>query len=243
MITGAIVIAIAATAIYLCWQFGPILLKKFGNLYSLDILHKSMLVLSIMFTVFLYWIGIPAFSATVKFFMLGRNFEDIFQIWIFKPHAKDIGGVIFWIAYTGLWLAVNIAEMYPRILESNRPALEKMLIAQQAAKTENYDPNDTVQVRVIKNKIRKLPGFNLFNANIVCFIGFGVDMTIAITNTPILKSKIDLTTLILTSAYDQLDINNIGVLFLLVAGMTINVSAFTLFSSGARMIDKRAKSE
>lgn len=243
MITGAIVIAIAGIVLYLCWQFGPILLKKFGDLYSLDVLHKTMLVLSIIFTIFLYWIGIPAFSATVKFFMLGRTFEGAFQFWIFKSHAKTIGDVIFWIAYTSLWLGVNIGEMYPRILEGNRPALEKMLIAQQAAKIENYDPNDTVQARIIKKKIRKLPGFNLLNANVVCFIGFGIDIAIAFTNTPILKSDIDLTTLILTSAYDQINLNNIGILFLLVAGMTLNVMAFELFSSGSRMIDKKTRSE
>lgn len=243
MITGLITLAIAATAIYLCWQFGPVLLKKFESLYSLDILHKTMLVLSIMFTIFLYWVAMPAFSATLKFFMQERTFEDIFKFWIFKSHSKIIGDIIFWITATGLWLAVNIMEMYPRILESNRPALEKMMIAQQAAKTENYDPNDTIQVRIIKKKIRKLPGFNLFNANIVCLVGFGVDITIAYTNTPLLKSDIDLTTLVLTSAYDQINLNNIGVLFLLVAGMTINAWAFNLFSSGSRMIDKKVRSE
>jgi hypothetical protein len=105
-----------------------------------------------------------------------------------------------------------------------------------------YDPNDSVQARIIKKKIRKLPGFNLYNANIVCFIAFTIDIAIAFTNTPILKSNIDLTTLILTSAYDQININNIGVLFLLVAGMTINAIAFELFSSGSKMIDKKSVS-
>jgi hypothetical protein len=240
MIGGIIALIVGLAAISIAWKFSPIVIKKMAEVYSLDVLHKVMLFLSVMFGLFLCWIGMPAFGSTLKFFMFGRSFSDLFNFWIFKNYASQMGGVLFWISTFGLWSAVNGCEQYPHILKSNREALEGMLIEKQKAKKITKNPDDDAETLMLKRSIRRLPGLSLINANIICGIAFVIDTAIAVINTPILKAEGDWMSAIVLGDSTMLNWNNIGILFLLVAGMSLNLMMFDQFNGLEKLLDKKA---
>jgi hypothetical protein len=239
---GAIIaIVISGIVLSVVWKILPYLVHRFGELYQLDAINKLMTFLCFLFAIFLLWVGMPAFSATIKALMFGQSFEDLFKFWIFKPYAKDIGVVLLNLSAFCLWLGVNAAELYPKIIKRNREALEQMLATRSAKKSIRIDDEDDIESRLIKHNLRKSHGFSLYNSSIVCTVAFFIDTVIAVVHTPILKAGGDFGKILRLGNFNQLDLKGIAVLALLVAGMTFNAAIFEQFGQ-THKVSKRLPS-
>lgn len=228
---GAVIAVVASFIILsIVWKLLPYLVHRFGEMYQLDAINKLMVFLCFLFAIFLLWVGMPAFIATIKFLMFGRTFASLFKFWYFYNYADEIGNTILYICAFCLWLGVNASELYPKVVKSNREALESMLAARQGRKAIRIDDSDDIETRLIKHNMRKSLGFSLVNSSIICCTAFFIDTIIAVANTPVIKDGADFFKILRLGTFNQLDLKGICVLALLVAGMTFNAAVFEQFN-------------
>uniref|UniRef100_UPI003593E33D hypothetical protein n=1 Tax=Chamaesiphon sp. TaxID=2814140 RepID=UPI003593E33D len=194
-IVVAVVVAIVIGSI--AWKLIPWIVDRLGVVDGLSIVNKVMIFFCFIFALFLVWVGMPAFVGTVKFFLFGRSFADLFRWGIFNDYAKLIGDIMLNAVAFALFLAVNFAELYPRIVRGNREALEKILTRRRAAKQRtSLDPDDDIQERMIKHQIRTSGVFSMVDAYIICGVGFVLDTAIAVCNNPAIQNNAVLTKLV-----------------------------------------------
>jgi hypothetical protein len=229
MIGAIIAIVISIIVLTIVWKILPYLVHRFGEMYQLDAVNKLMTFLCFLFAIFLLWVGMPAFTATIKFLMFGQSFSTLFKVPYLYPYADEIGGVILNISAFCLWLGVNAAELYPKVIKGNRQALEAMLAAKAARKSIRIDDSDDIETRLIKHNMRKSHGFSLVNSSVVCCTAFFIDTIIAVCHTPVIKAGGDFSKILRLGNFSQLDIKGIAVLALLIAGMTFNAAVFEQF--------------
>jgi hypothetical protein len=230
MIGAIIAIVISIIVLSIAWKILPYLVHRFGEMYQLDAVNKLMVFLCFLFAIFLLWVGMPAFTATIKFMMFGQSFSSLFKLPYIYQWADEIGGVMLNISAFCLWLGVNAAELYPKVVKGNREALEAMLAARQGRKSIRIDDADDIETRLIKHQMRKSQGLSLGSASIVCCVAFFVDTIIAVCHTPIIKAGGDFSKILRLGSFTQLDFKGICVLALLIAGMTFNAAVFEQFN-------------
>jgi hypothetical protein len=230
MIGAIIAIVISIIVLSIAWKILPYLVHRFGEMYQLDAVNKLMVFLCFLFAIFLLWVGMPAFTATIKFMMFGQSFSSLFKLPYIYQWADEIGGVMLNISAFCLWLGVNAAELYPKVVKGNREALEAMLAARQGRKSIRIDDADDIETRLIKHNMRKSQGLSLGSASIVCCVAFFVDTIIAVCHTPIIKAGGDFSKILRLGSFNQLDFKGICVLALLIAGMTFNAAVFEQFN-------------
>ena len=230
MIGIIIAITISVVVLSIAWKILPYLVHRFGEMYQLDAVNKLMVFLCFLFAIFLLWVGMPAFTATVKVLMFGRSFAELFNWGYFKGFREEIGGVLLNLSAFCLWLGINAGELYPKLVKGNREALESMLSARQGRKSIKIEDSDDIETRLLKYNQRKAQGLSLGSASVVCCVAFFLDTLIAVTTTPIIKAGADFNKILRLGNFNQLDIKGICTLALLVAGMTATAAVFEQFN-------------
>jgi hypothetical protein len=238
----AVIVAIVLGSI--AWKLIPLLVDRMGVVDGLSIVNRVMIFICFIFALFLVWVGMPAFTGTVKFFLFGNSFADLFRWGIFKEYANLLGSILLYAAAFALWLAVNFAELYPRIVRGNRAALEKILAQRKAGKQRaSLDPDDDIQDRILKHQIRTSGVFSMVDASIVCGVGFVIDTAIAVCNNPAIQNNAVLTKLIRLGSMSNTTLQQLAILGLLVAGMTVNSMMFDKFNQSQQQSGGGRKSK
>lgn len=240
---GIIVVVVVSLILgFIAWKLVPWGVERLGVVDGLSIVNKIMIFLCFLFAIFLLWIGMPAFVGTVKFFLFGQSFSNLFRWWIFKESAQFLGDCLLYTAAFLLWLAINFAELYPRIVRGNRDALESILSEHRASKKRaKLDPDDDLQERLIKHQIRSSGKFSMVDAYIVCGIGFALDTVIAVCNNPVVQNNSVLMRLVKLGSVSGSTSQQIVILGLLICGMTINAMVFDKFNRSEQQTPTKAK--
>jgi hypothetical protein len=225
------------------WKLLPVITARLQVVDGLSLINKMMVFICLIFALFLLWVGLPAFTATIKFFLFGHSFADLFQWRWFKPMAGTLGEILLYFSAIILWIAVNSAELYPRAVKASRATLEAMLKQRKANRKFVDNPDDDIGDRTLKHSIRNSATFSLGDAQTVSFLGFMIDTAIAVTNTPVLKSGANIDKLIRLADFSQLNLNQIGILAMLIGGMTANAFMFDKFNKSSQISKPKAKSK
>lgn len=239
-----IVVVVVVTVIFglLAWKILPWVVDRLGVVDGVSITNKVMIFVCFCFAIFLLWLGMPAFSGTVKFMLFGRSFADLFRWGIFKENANLIGDFCHQTFTFTLWVAVNLAELYPRIVRGNREGLEAILAKRRAAKARaKMDPDDDIQERLIKHQIRTSGVFSMADAYIVCFIGFALDTAIAVANNPAIQNNAVMMKLMRLGSINGSTQQHLVILGFLICGMTVNSMIFDKFNYSEQQLGSKKK--
>jgi hypothetical protein len=225
-IAGVIVLA----ACYLGWHLIPVIILRVKQAYTLSFVNRVMCFMVVFGVIGLYFIGLPSFEGVVKS-LVGSPLHSLLKS---IPFSSLVERVSIFTLSTGLWLSVNLGEIYIKLLRTSKPALDKML-ANAIAKSQSTKPSeaDGFEVRLIKSQQRKAKGSSLSNATAVCFASFLVDTIIAVTQNPVLKKDADIDMLLKVGDMSVLNLEAMGTLLVMVCGLSVLAVIFEQFSDVA----------
>ena len=222
LIAGGIVIA----AGWLGWHLIPVIVLRLKAAYSLSFINRVMMFMTVFGVVALYLIGLPSFEGTIKV-LVGEQIKMLLKP---IPASELIERVATFVLASGLWLSVNLGEIYLKLVRTSKPALDKMLNNAIAKSGMKPHEGDGFEVRLIRAQQRKAKGSSLSNATGVCFASFLVDTVIAVTQNPVFKKGANPELLLKTGDLSVLKFEAVGTLLVMICGMSVLALIFEQFS-------------
>jgi hypothetical protein len=225
LIAGVIVLA----ACWLGWHLIPVIILRVKQAYTLSFVNRVMCFMVVFGVIGLYFIGMPSFEGVIKS-LVGSPIHSLLKS---IPFAALVERVSIFTLATGLWLSVNLGEIYIKLLRTSKPALDKMLANSIAKSQLKPTETDGFEIRLIKSQQRKAKGSSLSNATAVCFVSFIVDTAIAVTQNPVLKPDADIDMLLKIGDISVLNLESVGTLLVMVCGLSVLAVIFEQFSDVA----------
>jgi hypothetical protein len=221
-IAGLIILA----ACWLGWHLIPVIILRVKQAYTLSFVNRVMCFMVVFGVVGLFLIGFPSFEGVVKS-LVGVPIHSLLKS---VPFSSLVERVIIFTLSTGLWLSVNLGEIYLKLMRTSKPALDRMLANAIAKGQMKPNPTDGFEIRLIKSQQRKAKGSSLTNATAVCFVSFIVDTVIAVTQNPVLKPGADIDMFLKIGDMSVLNIEAVGTLLVMVCGLSVLALIFEQFS-------------
>jgi hypothetical protein len=226
MIGYSIAGLIILVACWLGWHLIPVIILRVKQAYTLSFVNRVMCFMVVFGVIGLYLIGMPSFEGVIKS-LVGAPIHSLIKS---VPFSSLVERVSIFTLSTGLWLAVNLGEIYLKLMRTSKPALDKMLATAIAKSQMKPNPADGFEIRLIKSQQRKAKGSSLSNATAVCFASFIVDTIIAVTQNPVLKPDADIDMFLKIGDMSVLNVEAVGTLLVMVCGLSVLAVIFEQFS-------------
>jgi hypothetical protein len=151
MIGYSIAGVIVLVACYLGWHLIPVIILRVKQAYTLSFVNRVMCVMVVFGVIGLYFIGLPSFEGVIKS-LVGVPLHSLLKS---VPFTSLVERVSIFTLSTGLWMSVNLGEIYIKLLRTSKPALDKMLASAIAKSQSKPNETDGFEVRLIKSQQRK----------------------------------------------------------------------------------------